>query len=457
MRLRGATRGGDAVAFGSRIAAAPMSPTPAHTADAESPAFLRAVVELAQRRPVITARAIYDHAGVKLIDAAVPVDASLYDRLAAKRITHRLDECVVTDAPVSAAILREAAAAALERLPFFAAMAPDAAARDTLLQAVAAIPLPGPVAFQLTLVRETTTAQFDHSVLMALLCVHLARDAGASGDELTAAASAGLLHDLGMLHIDPKLLQPGHRLSGPERRPLYVHPLASALLVDRFDVYPKQVSRAIVEHHEQLDGSGYPRGLAGNTISRLGRVLSLAEVVTAMFDGHRKHPEQRVSLMLRLSPRRFEPAGIAAVQRLLATLPAPVDEPGMAIAASVQRLQLLAGLLTDWHDALDRTSPQLDEASQAVLRSVAEQAETLQRMLADAGITADQLGMLTLDAENDPSLRVELWALAQELQWHLLASANQLQRRWESIGAPEPYPEVFAAWLDTFRALEPAA
>ena len=426
-------------------------------ADAESPAFLRAVTALARSRPVLTSRAIYNREGVKLLEGGVSLDASLYDKLLSHPLAMRLDECLTTDPAISAAGLHDAAAAVIARLPFFAAMAPEGTARDALLRAVAQIPLPRPVVFQLTLARATCPEQFDHSVLMALLCAHLVRERGASAQDMAAAAAAGLLHDMGMLHIDPRLLRAGHRLSGDERRPLYVHPLTSAMLVDRFEEYPSQVTRAIIEHHEQLDGSGYPQGLAGNAISPLGRVLSLAEVVTAMFDGKRQYPEQRVSLLLRISPRRFDPDAVSAVQRLLTALPAPVDEPGPGVAESVQRLQLLAGLLAEWHDALDQTTPDLDAASRDVLRSVAEQADTLQRMLYDAGISAEQLGMLTSDAEGDPALRVELWALAQELQWNLLASAQQLQRRWQGFDAVQPIPEALAAWGDTVWALDPLA
>ena len=143
---------------------------------------------------------------------------------------------------------------------------------------------------------------------MALLSAHLAGAAGGSQAQVGAAATAGLLHDLGMLHIRPDLLDSEERLSGDELKPIYVHPLTSSMLVDRFADYSKEIVRAIVEHHERLDGSGYPRGLSGDAVSPLGRVLALAEVVTAMFDGQRQLPEQRVSLLLRINPRRYDPA-----------------------------------------------------------------------------------------------------------------------------------------------------
>ena len=70
-------------------------------------------------------------------------------------------------------------------------------------------PAARPVALHLTLARETRPALFDHSVLMALLCAHLVRESGGAQDDVREAAGAGLLHDLGMLHIEPGLLDSG--------------------------------------------------------------------------------------------------------------------------------------------------------------------------------------------------------------------------------------------------------
>ena len=89
------------------------------------------------------------------------------------------------------------------------------------------------------------------------------------------------------------------------------------------------------------------------------------------------------------------------------------------------------------------------------VRSLSEEAVRI--AFVDAGITAEQLSMLTSGAESDPALRVELWALAQELQWNLIASAHQLQRRWEGFDADQPIPEALAAWGDTVWALDTLA
>jgi len=404
----------------------------------------------------MTSRAIYNDRGVKLLEGGVVIDGSLYDRLVSHRLRTPLDECVDSEPGVTGAVLREATLALLERSPFFAQMAPPGRVRSMVVESIEAIPLPRPVAFQLTLTRETRAAQFDHGIQMALLCAHLVREGGAPAHDITVAAAAGLLHDLGMLHIDPELLASDNRLSGDERRPLYTHPLTGSMTVDRFHAYPREVSRAIIEHHERLDGSGYPRGLVAENISPLGRLLSLAEVVTAMFDGERLYPEQRVSLLLRLSPRRYDSTLVPSIHRLVRAVPAPVQASTVLVEESLHRLRLQADLLAQFGGLVAPPPADLDASHAAVLESVAEQTGSLQRMLWNAGITPAQLDRLTEDDTRDVGIRIELWALEQEVHWQLRTVANQLQRRWRAAGAAG-FPSTLGAWLDEVRSLEQSA
>ncbi|MEP7300970.1 MAG: HD domain-containing phosphohydrolase [Caldimonas sp.] len=419
-----------------------------------SPAFLQAVGELGMKQPVTTSQPIFNAQGIKLLEGGVRVSRDLYERLVSHRLARPLDECVEAEPSVDPKVLREAALAAIEHWPFFARMAPAGRTREIVLEAIAAVPLPKPVALHLTLARDARPALFEHSVLMALLCAHLAREGGAPLHEVTDAAAAGLLHDMGMLHIDPTLLDSDERLSGERLNPVYVHPLTTSMLVGRCPEYPKQVARAIVEHHERLDGSGYPRGLVGTAISPLGRMLSLAEVVTAMFDGEREQPEQRVSLLLRINPRRYDAALVPSIHRLLRAAPPPEAGAGGPPERSIVRLLRLADELAGWREASETIGSGLDGAHAALLHSMNEQNASLQRMLYEAGITREQLGALGADVAEDAAVSVELWALAEELLWQLHAAANQLKRRWQAAEPALPHPPALAAWFESVASLD---
>lgn len=419
-----------------------------------SSAFLKAVSQLGQRRRVVTSKAIFNHQGIKLLEGGVKVDEKLYDRLVAHRLNVSLGESVDCDAPVTGQMLREASEETMSRMPFFAAMGPPGRMRSILLQAIEAIALPPPVAFHLTLARETRPGMFEHAIMMALLCAHLVREGGAPIHDMTVAATAGLLHDLGMLHIDPELLEAGTRLSGDERRPIDAHPMTSSMLIARFHEYSRSIPRAILEHHELLDGTGYPRGLAGDAISPLGRLLSLAEVVTAMFDGGRKFPEQRVSLLLRVSPDRYDSSLVPSIHRLLQALPVSDADVDETVTELVDRLRSLADLMTRWRGVADESAPALDATGQAVLTTVSGEVEALQRMFAGAGVTAGQLDMLAQSDSPDAAFRAELWTLSRELQWHLRSTAHQFNRRWRAGAGAQAIPPAVSAWTDAVGASE---
>ena len=434
-----------------------MSTATVEVSARQGEAFLRSVTDMARRRPVVTSRAIFNENGVKLLEGGIVVDSSLYDRLVSHRLSTPLDECLSSEPSVTGRTLRADIESLLAGPGFFALMGPPGRIRSMLLEAVQSMPLPTPGAFQLTLMQETRPELFEHSLQAALLCAHLVREGGASTQDVQSAAAAGLLHDLGMLHVAPELLAPEHRLHGDERRPLYTHPLTGSMQLQRFHAYPRDVARAVLEHHERLDGSGYPRGLAGEALSPLGRVLSLAEVVTAMFDGRRRHPEMRVSLLLRMSPLRFDPALVPSIHRLLRGLPPPEEVSIVLVDEAIHRLQLLSDLVSDWGERTGELPADADAERGEVLRSISEQVETLRRMLHHAGVTRGQLALLGEEDTSDPRLRIELWALEQELRWHLTAIANQLQRRWRAAAADAAMPNPLTQWLAQVRAFDPGS
>jgi hypothetical protein len=407
----------------------------------------RAVAELGRRRPVTVSRAIFNTQGVKIIDAGVQIDERVYERLLQHQLATPIEQSVGTAPSVDAPTLRAAAAALLERDALFARMAATAGARERMLAAVESVPLPAPIVFQLTLMRELYPAQFEHAVACALAAVWLGDAPLVPRHELTLLAAAGMLHDLGMLHVDPVLLQPDLPLTREQRRQLYAHPLVSAIHVERHRHYPQEVVRAVLEHHEALDGSGYPRGLDAATISPWGRVLALAELVAAHLDAP-VSPDLRLSLQLRMNRPRFEPALAARLHGVLDLQRAP----GADVApheASVERLRALQSVLAGWPAALaDDTA--LGEPRRRAARAVGDACAQLLRTLADVGAALPQLDMLQTakaDEAEAGSLALELAMLADEVAWQLRALNRMARRRWRLRDA-DAFPDALQRWLD---------
>lgn len=179
---------------------------------------------------------------------------------------------------------------------------------DRLLAPLQFVPLPQPMAFKLTVMREQRPDELAHSLrmaLMALMALYLGVQSGWSERECIPLAAAALLHDIGVLHMDPVWRDPDHKVTGAGRKHLVAHPV-SAMLMVRAQAYAKSVETAVLEHHERMDGTGYPRSLQGNAISPMGQILMLAEVAAAFFEKYQDDaPAQRLSLSLRLNHRKF--------------------------------------------------------------------------------------------------------------------------------------------------------
>lgn len=112
------------------------------------------------------------------------------------------------------------------------------------------------------------------------LSVDLGRGIGLGEDDLDRLALAGVLHDVGKIHMDPAILGKPGPLDENERDLMERHPeLGFAMTRDRLD--PK-ISEAILYHHERFDGGGYPFGLAGEGIPILSRIVLVADAFDAM-------------------------------------------------------------------------------------------------------------------------------------------------------------------------------
>ncbi len=414
---------------------------------AQSQHLTQAVAELGRRRPVTVSRAIFNTQGVKIIEAGVRVDERVYERLMQHQLAAPIEQSVGTASPVDSALLRRSAGELVEQHPLFARMLAAAPARDRILSAIESVPLPQPIAFLLTLMHELHPTQFRHAIACATTAAWLGDAPLTARHDLTMLAAAGLLHDLGMLHLDPVLLQPDLPLTREQRRQLYAHPLVTALLVERHRQYPREVIQAVLEHHEALDGSGYPRGLGAATISRWGRILALAELVSARHDAAPDQLDLRLSLQLRTNRPRFDLALTARLHALLDPK-ASADDPIAPVAASAARLRTLQSVLAAWPAEL-AAQPDVPEPRRHAARAVGERCAQLLRTLADVGVAPAQLDMLdslTPDERAEGPGR-ELAMLADEAAWQLRALNRLARRRWR-LRDGEAFPAALQRWLD---------
>jgi putative two-component system response regulator len=137
--------------------------------------------------------------------------------------------------------------------------------------------------------RDAYTAQ--HQLNCAKLVVAIARRMGASEHEVEGIRVAALLHDIGKLAIPVEVLAKPSHLTELDWALIRNHVEVGFEIVRRID-FPWPVAEMIRQHHERLDGSGYPRGISGPKILFESRILVVADVVEAMLS-HRPYRPAR--------------------------------------------------------------------------------------------------------------------------------------------------------------------
>jgi PAS domain S-box-containing protein/putative nucleotidyltransferase with HDIG domain len=128
-------------------------------------------------------------------------------------------------------------------------------------------------------IRDPYTA--GHQKRVTELASTIAKEMNFSSEQLKEIAVAGNLHDIGKTSVPSEILNKPGKLSEIEFALIQTHPHAGYEIVKNIE-FPWPVADVILQHHEKMNGSGYPRGLVGDEILIEARIIAVADVVEAM-------------------------------------------------------------------------------------------------------------------------------------------------------------------------------
>ena len=418
---------------------------------ADSPHYLRALTDMADRRTVVADAAIYTDNGIKLVEKGARIDSRLYDRLVQHKLREPIDRHLSIENPVDVPALLAAGQALIaeEALPnmLAEALGPSAV---RLLAPLRSLPLPAPMACKLTVMRDQRPELFEHSLQMMTVAMFLGIKSGLAERDCSTLAAAALLHDLGVLHMDPAWSDPDHKVVGVQRKHLVAHPITAMLMIRDTKVYARAAEVAVLEHHERMDGSGYPRGLAGADITPMGRILLLAEVVTAFYEKYEDMPAQRLSLVLRLNHRKFPSALVAHILPLLQEEVARESALMPLSNDATRQIDLLAEAFTYWDQLKAALPPGVAKApADSAFAFTDSRLLALQKALIEAGSHPRHQGELLAQLQGDAIGMAEVALVGREALWQLQSILNASHRRWPQLSdRATPMDAAVADWCD---------
>lgn len=159
-----------------------------------------------------------------------------------------------------------------------------------------------------------------HQQNVADLAERIAREMGLSDERCRIVRLAALVHDIGKNAVPLEVLVKPNSLSSLEHDMIKLHVEAGYKVLSRIE-FAQPVADVMRQHHERLDGSGYPSGLAGDDILLEARILAVADTVDAMANDrpYRKAPGMRAALAVldQAAGTHYDPDVVAALHRML--------------------------------------------------------------------------------------------------------------------------------------------
>ena len=161
-----------------------------------------------------------------------------------------------------------------------------------------------------------------HSERVAYYSACVAKHLGMSADEVERVHLSGIIHDVGKIGIEDKILRKAAALTDEEYEIMKQHPTKGEHILDAVPLLKEKAGDGLM-HHENVDGSGYPRGLRAEQIPLFGRIVSVADAFDAMTTDRPYSKamtfEASVARLRFLAGKKFDPGCVDAFERAFLT------------------------------------------------------------------------------------------------------------------------------------------
>jgi HD-GYP domain-containing protein (c-di-GMP phosphodiesterase class II) len=166
---------------------------------------------------------------------------------------------------------------------------------------------------------------FLHSVSVCTMLLTFCQAAGLEKDKILDVAMGALLHDIGKMRVDSAVLNKQAKLSDDEFRHMKSHVMLGSQLLRQIPDIPELAFEPLEQHHERYDGGGYPRGLKGEEISRIGRMAAIVDVYDAITSDRCYHkgmnPAAAMQKLFEWSKYHFDPGLVQMFIKVIGIYP----------------------------------------------------------------------------------------------------------------------------------------
>jgi len=384
---------------------------------------LEHIMALSDRQDIVASEDIIDEAGRKLWAQGQKVSRSLQEKLQRHRLARPLESALTVEGGIVSDQVVSVCLDLIEQNPLLQRISGSVAARG-LLTAFRNTPLPGPFKLLLTSAREGELDSYRHGLHSVVLTAGIAARLNIGDSAVQQLLLAALIHDIGELYIDPDYLRSTTRLTPAEWKQVAVHPRIGQMLVRELTSLSAAIADAVAEHHERLDGSGYPGQKANGQISKFGRVIGIADTCSALIMRNSPDTADRLVVATKIVPEEFDRTVVDAVVK-------PLQLAGLDKASRcddcLERIRIILG-------RLDR-SMQLAESLAAdkastIAADVGAYVHAALKVLSKALTATGVVEASCLEEiKRDEDILAEIALVAREVDWRLRNLARNVHLR----------------------------
>jgi len=380
--------------------------------------YLQRVVNLSVDNPVRTREDVFDARGLKLLSKGMLVDESTYDRLLRYKLSKPIESLLGVEEGVTVSELANLAEELMAANRELAQTLTSIKAGSIAIKLVKQLTLDPSGRLMLSLQgRENTRLR--HGMMVALLAAGFGHQAGLAEAQLSALIAAGVMHDIGELYLDPSIFEKKTSLNLSEWRHIASHPLIGEMVIRQtMPSFPPETARYVSEHHERINGYGYPHLVSGERLSLPGAYLGTAEVVAGIL-GREGEDTIRIAWALKLIQGEFPAVAVSLIDQTYRVMREVLGIPasllsGEAIANRADHLGASLNTILAWlQGLLNRTNQ-----SGGVLGFIANRVLDLRQVAFSTGILPSA-GVILADLEFSPLEELELQSACQEIQFRL--------------------------------------
>lgn len=341
--------------------------------DSEQKHYCANLVEVNKKQNVITNQAIYNQQGVLLLSEGSHLDEKRSQILLQHKLMKPLEQCVGIANSMDALTLFDYLNKFSKNLPGLYAVTNNDCYQKTLRLACLFYEKYPLLRQNLTVLALRARHIYFQGIFSALAGVAIARKLNLRLPEIQATFVAGLFHDVGFLYLAPELREKNHGLSANEWKALQVHPLIAQRFLSMVPGLPKEIGIAIIDHHERIDGTGYPRHVFGDKISITSQIIAATDHIIYnhnRYQGYGVHAHSMLCAALKLSDNIYFESVYDAATILFKEAPPPTETlrqfPSIEFLLARQRK-----LRIQFETAKDLAQQLLTNSKSPMIRSVA--------------------------------------------------------------------------------------